>query len=151
MGAACGLAGLGIVVLIERWWIRRTVRRMTIKIMAEGPKEPSRLIPESLYLVQISPTEVSCVHPDGKIEQVDWDDLERVEILTTDAGPFAPDMFWVLLGSKGGCVIPWGATREQELLKRLQTLRGFSNEAVIEAAPSAEWRRFLCWEKGGST
>jgi hypothetical protein len=146
-----GFAGLVIYVLVERWWVNRTAGRIVAKIMAEGPKEPSRLIPESLYLVQISSTDVSCVRPDGKVERVNWDDLERVEILTTDAGPFAPDVFWVLLGSKGGCVIPQGATGEKELLRRLQTLPGFSNEAVIEAAPSTECRRFLCWEKGVGT
>ena len=82
---------------------------------------------------------------------MEWDDLQRVEIVTTDHGPFAPDVFWVLHGLKAGCVIPQGATGEKELLERLQALPGFRYEAVIEAMSSTENRRFLCWERGKVT
>lgn len=72
---------------------------------------------------------------------VELEDLQRVEILTTDQGPFRPDVFWVLHGSETSCVGPQGATGERELLDRLQKLPGFRNEAVIKAMPSTENRR----------
>ncbi len=128
-----------------KWWIWRFMQRLKQK----GPdsKQSSGLIPKSLYIVQISETDVSCTNPNGKIEKVDWDDLISVEIITTDDGPFLPDVFWFLNGSKTGCVIPGGATGEMDLLHRLQELPGFRNEAVIKAGPSAGNARFLCWQK----
>jgi hypothetical protein len=108
-----------------------------------------RLQPESQYVVRISEFDVSCARPDGNTESVAWDDLRQVEVVTTDQGPFRPDVFWVLHGSSTGCVVPQGATGEPELLVRLQQLPGFRNRAVIDAMCSADNRRFLCWEKAG--
>jgi hypothetical protein len=47
----------------------------------------------------------------GKVEAVAWDDLEEVCVLTTADGPFAEDVFFVLAGRGGGCVVPQGARR----------------------------------------
>lgn len=110
--------------------------------------EPA-LQPESRFIVRWSDTEVVCERPDGKVERVGWDDLQKIEVVTTSAGPFAPDVFWVLQGSDGGCVVPQGATGDGRLLERLQTLPGFDNGAVIEAMTSMSDRRFLCWQKAG--
>jgi hypothetical protein len=105
------------------------------------------LVPESLSVVNVSDSGVSCLRPDGAAESLKWDDLQRVEILTTDAGPFAPDVFWVLHGSETGCVVPQGATGESTLLRRLQSLPGFSNEAVMQAMASTTNQEFLCWQR----
>jgi hypothetical protein len=59
----------------------------------------------------------------------------------------APDVFWVLHGTTGGCAIPQGATGDRELLKRLQTLPGFDNAAFIEAMGSTADKKFLCWQR----
>ena len=151
LAAVAALVSVVILALVERWWVHRTIKRIMASITGDGggqAKEPPRLIPKSLCVVQLSDTGVSCAHPEGKIETVEWDDLQRVEVLTTDEGPFAPDVFWILHGSRSGCVIPQGATGERELLERLQALPGFRNEAVIEAMSSAVNQRFLCWGKG---
>jgi hypothetical protein len=115
-----------------------------------GEDDRPRLQPESQYVVRFSGSEVSCTHPDGTSGTVAWDDLRRVEIVTTDEGPFLTDVFWVMHGSEAGCVVPQGATGERALLERLQQLPGFRNEAVIEAMSSTDNRRFLCWERMGS-
>jgi hypothetical protein len=149
---AMGIALL-VIVLIERWWIRRSVASLIAQIRHNTEREMDdrpRLQPESQYVVQVSESILSCTHPDNTIERVAWDDLQRVEILTTDQGPFVPDVFWVLHGSKSGCVVPQGATGERELMERLQRLHGFRNDVVIEAMPSTETRRFTCWEKTGN-
>ena len=57
---------------------------------------------------------VRCVRRSGLVESVRWDDLRIVFIRTTDQGPFVDDMFWVLGGSSGGCVIPSEANGCQE-------------------------------------
>ncbi|MCI0595271.1 MAG: hypothetical protein L0Z48_01870 [candidate division Zixibacteria bacterium] len=110
--------------------------------------EPSaRLEPESRFIVRISDSEVSCERPDGKVERVGWSELQKVEVVTTSAGPFVPDVFFVLHGTRGGCAVPQGATGEKELLERLWALPGFDNGAFIKAMSSVSDRRFLCWQK----
>ncbi len=148
-------AALAIVLLalIERWWIKRSARRIVARIIrdqANGVRRETRLMPESSYVVQLSDSSVTCTHPTGSVERVEWNDLWQVEIVTTSDGPFAPDVFWLLHGSNTGCAIPQGATGDRELLERLQRLPGFRNEVVIEAMSSTEDRRFLCWDKGRS-
>ena len=109
---------------------------------------PRSLDPESRFVVaRMSETEIVCERPDGKTERVGWGDLQRVEILTTSDGPIAPDVFWILHGTVGGCAIPHGATGDRELLERLQTLPGFDNATLIEAMGSTTERRFLCWQR----
>jgi hypothetical protein len=77
--------------------------------------------------------------------RVRWVDLERVAIRTTGDGPFAEDLFWVLLGSRGtGFVIP-SALVPDGLILRLQELPGFDNEAVIRAMQSIDDAVFECW------
>jgi hypothetical protein len=79
-----------------------------------------QLDPESRFVVRVDDAGVVCERPDGKTERVGWDDLERVQIVSTSEGPSVPDTFWLLEGKVGGCAIPWGATGESALLERLQ-------------------------------
>jgi len=104
-------------------------------------------VPESLFVLKVTDAEVVCERPDGKVERVRWDDLQKVEIVTTDKGPMEPDVFWVLHGSKTGVAAPQGATGENELLDRLLKLPGFDNKALIDAMSSATNKRFLCWQR----
>jgi len=105
------------------------------------------LHPEQTYRVEISADGVSCRHPHGLVETVRWDELQAVLLETNDQGPFAMDVYWILIGDQGGCVIPQGAIGEQELLRRLQMLDGFDSHAVIQAMLSTDNQRFLCWER----
>jgi hypothetical protein len=77
--------------------------------------------------------------------------LKSVIIETTDAGSFAPDVFWVLLllskDEKSRSVYPGGATGETELIEEMQNrLPNFNNEAVISAATSIMNNKFLVWK-----
>ncbi len=104
------------------------------------------LTPESNFIVRMDDTEIRCLRPDGTVERVAWAELSKVGILTTADGPFAPDVFWVLQGGAGGCVIPWGANGDTELLHILGQLPGFRHEVVIAAGASTSEGTFLCWE-----
>jgi len=86
---------------------------------------------------------------DGKIvEQVAWDDLVGVDIITTDEGPYAEDVFFVLHGKDGnGVAVPQEVAVPKKLLERLQNLPGFDNGKVIDAMCCAENARFVCWKK----
>jgi hypothetical protein len=144
--AGCLAAGFLITFLIERTHdaLRSWVTRRAI---ARAGTDRAPLMPESLFIVQVGDADVVCDRPDGKREHVTWDELERVEIVSTSEGPFVPDTFWLLVGTTGGCAIPWGATGERELLARLQDLPGFDNGAVIDAASDVTDNRRTCWER----
>ena len=82
------------------------------------------------------------------LEQVRWDELNKVEILTTDDGPFVEDVFFLLHGEgENGCAVGQCEANGTELLSRLQELSGFDNEQLIAAMGSTQNARFLCWER----
>ncbi|MFO1437842.1 MAG: hypothetical protein U1F81_05925 [Verrucomicrobiaceae bacterium] len=122
-------------------------RSATKALSGDLPK--AKLMPESQFIVTISEQAITCQRPDGTTESVRLDDLQKVDILTTSDGPFAPDVFWLLHGSAGGCSIPQGATGEPELLDYLQTLPAFDNQAVIQAMGSTQEALFTCWKRLG--
>jgi hypothetical protein len=85
--------------------------------------------------------------PDGRTERVSWGELEKVSILTTDEGPMADDVYWMLEGKTGGCAVPSEAEGMKELMARLQQLPGFKNQAVIQAMGSTTNAEFVCWSR----
>jgi hypothetical protein len=98
--------------------------------------------------IRVDETGVRRELPGGKVEQVAWDDLQEVVVLTTSDGPFAEDVFFVLAGRDGtGCVVPQGAPESTQLLERLQRLPGFDNESLIRAMTSTEDNKFVCWRR----
>ncbi len=145
---------LGALVTLYGWrtlaffQARRILKRLDDRIAhpekyADEPPAPR--LPESLVVVHLSDAEVVCERPDGKTERVAWAGLRSVDILTTADGPFAPDVFFLLIGTVGGCAVPQGATGYEALLQRLQALPGFDNEAFIRAMGSTEEASFACW------
>jgi hypothetical protein len=85
----------------------------------------------------------------GAIEEVAWEDLVEVQIVTTDEGPFVDDVFFLLVGRDGsGVCVPQGAPGSETLLDRLQKLPSFDNGEVIRAMVCSENARFVCWKKG---
>jgi len=84
-----------------------------------------------------------------KEERVSWQDLTKVEILTTDAGPSSEDLFFILHGRDGkGVAVSNDLAVKHGLVATLQErLAGLDNKAIIEASTTTEVRRFLVWEK----
>ena len=93
---------------------------------------------------------VAYTPPCGVVRRVAWADLRAVEVVTTDAGPFADDVFWVLQGAGPLLVIPQSAPGSDALLARLQELPGFDSRAVIAAMSSAGSERFPCWSRAAN-
>ena len=150
--AWCLLFGVVVMWLCSRacdWYVAWLIRRARNRIDHPEKYASERREPESSVVVRVTAEEVVCERPNAETEHVRWRDLQRVEVITTDDGPFAPDVFWVLLGTSGGCAVPQGATGDRELLQRLQALPGFDNESFIQAMGNTENRRFLCWSKAG--
>lgn len=102
---------------------------------------------ESVTTITITKEDLTCTRPSGLVERVRWDDLQAVWIETTDDGPFVPDVFWVLEGTESSVVVPMEINKKLSILKHLQTLPGFDNEAVIAAMTSVKNGRFVCWTR----
>lgn len=132
--------------------VRRAFGRMNFldwfkKPMApQKPRSPS-LQPEASYRVAVDDAAVSCTTPRGETSTVAFAELESVVIRTTEDGPIAPDVFWVLAGAGRTCVVPQGATGEEALIDRLGRLPGFKFEAIIAAMSCAENQEFDCWKR----
>lgn len=103
--------------------------------------------PDPAMSISVTDEGITRALGNGKVESVTWDDLAEVAIMTTSAGPFEEDVYWLLIGkSGGGCAVPQSLDPQGEILKRLQTLPGFDNEAVIQAMGSVENATFVCWK-----
>lgn len=83
----------------------------------------------------------------GKLEQIRWDDLEKIEIITTADGPWGEDVFWVLSEAATGCVVANGDAKIHALMDRLQSFPGFNDQAVIDAMGSTSANSFLIWQR----
>lgn len=78
-------------------------------------------------------------------ESVGWAELVQIDIVTTDAGPFADDVFWLFTAQDGsGCALPGDAVGEA-LFARLGRIQGVDFEAVVRAMGSTENASFRVW------
>jgi len=82
-------------------------------------------------------------------EEIKWDEVTEIRIITTDEGPFREDVFFVLLGADNkGCLVPHDAAVRTKLLEELQTrFPSFDNEMVIKAMGCTSKNSFLIWQK----
>jgi hypothetical protein len=82
------------------------------------------------------------------VERVSWSEVQRVRIITTNEGPWAEDVYFLLEANGKGCVVPHGAAIRTKLLEELQTrLPGVRDDQVIEAMGCAENNSFTVWER----
>jgi hypothetical protein len=86
---------------------------------------------------------------DASNEAIAWADLVKVEIVTTDEGPWSEDLFFLLEGVDGkGVAIAGGLAQDCGLIAALQQrLPDIDNDAIIQGASSTENARFLVWRK----
>ena len=107
--------------------------------------------PESEIVVGFDQQRLWCRQPGQPEQSILWSELTAVAIRTTDEGPVAPDVFWILRSKEKAIIYPGGATGEDEMLSRLQQLPNFNHDAVISAAACAENSIFVCWDKAAQT
>jgi hypothetical protein len=99
--------------------------------------------------VEFDDTAVRRRMANGTVESITWDELAAIEIVTTDEGPMADDVFWLLMNRdrSRACAISNDAEGFKPLLARLQALPGFDNAAVIQAMGSTVNARFIVWNR----
>lgn len=83
-------------------------------------------------------------------DRLSWAQLERIVIVTTDAGPYADDVHWILFGGGDGCVFGSETEGAAALVDRLIGLPGFRHEEFIRAMGSVTGASFNVWERGAT-
>lgn len=109
---------------------------------------PALRPPESPYWcdgVRIDDHGLAATRDRGPELRLEFQDIQRVAIRTTDEGPGVEDVYWVLSAGDQICLIPHGAEGESELFDRLLKLPGFNNQAMIAAMTCTENAEFECW------
>ncbi len=112
--------------------------------------DPNPLAARERELVTLDATGVRRFARGRLVEGVDWARLAAVALHTTSDGPFADDLFWVLVADDGtGCVVPSELASSVDLLGALGRLPRFDYEAVIAASGCVEERTFAVWSGTG--
>jgi hypothetical protein len=103
------------------------------------------LSPRRRENVQVDDGGVIVVTDKGR-DEVHWADLTRARI-TTSAGPWGEDVFFVLESTEDkGCIVPHEAAVRTKLLEEMQVrLAGIDDRKVIEAMGSTSKGSFVIW------
>jgi hypothetical protein len=104
-------------------------------------------VPRRRENVQVDEQGVIVVTEKGR-DEVRWTDVKRALIITTSAGPWGEDVYFVLESTEGnGCIVPHEAAARTKLLEEMQArLAGVDDRKVIEAMGSTSERTFVIWE-----
>ncbi len=82
---------------------------------------------------------------------VSVDAISRIEIIVTDAGPYAPDVFWTLFHNDGPALsVPSNAEGADHLLDAFAALPGFDYHQAILAMGATSPSTFLIWKSPSS-
>lgn len=100
--------------------------------------------------------EAGVLRVDGTTRQeVRWEDVSEIRIVSSNAGPWREDLFYTLDGVDGAaCVVPYEAALRTGLLEVLQRrFPELDQGAYHDALQSGARRHFVLWRKspGGST
>ncbi|MEQ8699674.1 MAG: hypothetical protein RLT05_24330 [Bauldia litoralis] len=99
--------------------------------------------------VSVDEDRILFIRADDSEVAIAWSRLDAVSIQTTDTGPFQDDLFWLLESGGERHRIPSETPGVDDLMRAVQKLPGFDNEAIIDASTSLEPRVFECWRRNG--
>ena len=99
--------------------------------------------------ITVTDKEIICNFPSRFVKnKVEWDKINRIQIVTTDEGPEVCDVFYMIQDSDGGGVcIPQDREESEVITNRILNLPGFDYETFTRAMGSTENKWFDVWEK----
>lgn len=85
----------------------------------------------------------------GREEAVDWDEIEEVEVLTANTGPYRAAGGVVILAAteERGCLVPIDRIADSGLLDQLQRLPRFDPNHFTRALTAKPPTRTTCWQR----
>lgn len=85
---------------------------------------------------------------DGRYEEVSWDELREVRVVTLPKGPWDDRLRLVLDGGgERGCIVPLEVAEDSELLASLGALSGFDHRALSEALERTRPGNQVLWAR----
>ncbi len=100
----------------------------------ENKKQIWETTPGGPYTVKITEDEISCEHPQRERESIRWDQVIEIRLITTDKGPFEPDIWYLFIGESSGCSVPGEAKGFDQLWDEFKIrFQGLDYQAIIEA------------------
>lgn len=99
--------------------------------------------------ITITEAELICQYPSSnKTDKITWDDIIRIDVITTDKGPAVCDVFILITDDNGSVAIPQDREEESKIvIDRIFKLPNFDFEQFIKAMSSAENNTFNVWRK----
>lgn len=120
-------------------------------------KQEARKQVEDFYKITLTDGFVKVEHPKRKTEQINWNDIDKIAIITTDEGPFLPDVWLILTGKDSGCSMPQGAPGYDEVFDIISNYEGFNFEEYLKSVSCTDNAGFEVWTRksqnpiGGNT
>jgi hypothetical protein len=107
--------------------------------------EPERVIFDSCKISRFSGKEL--------IEEIEWDTVYDISVMTTDEGPFQEDAFIVFRSEDKdeGIIVANGADGTPALVDEIIKLPGFNESMFIDAMGCTSNNEFICWTKNNAT
>lgn len=88
-------------------------------------------------------------YPDEDPVEIIWSDVERIEIITTNDGPWSEDFWWLfyLKGTESPIDVPQGAKGNEGIFDVLKkNFEGHDMETIMKALGSTSEARFNVWQ-----
>ncbi|MEY2422920.1 MAG: hypothetical protein QOI95_2987 [Acidimicrobiaceae bacterium] len=85
---------------------------------------------------------------DGRYEEVAWDELREVRVITLPRGPWDDRTRFVLDGGgERGCIVPLLAAESSDLIASLGALSGFDHRRLAEALDETRTGNRVLWAR----
>ncbi len=110
-------------------------------------KKEKPIQPEDHYRVAIADECVEVTYPGGQKDKLNWNDIQEIQMINTDEGPFLPDVFLILISEKEKCMIPQGAKGFDEVYEIVSKYENFNFENFIKSMQCTDNAVFVLWEK----
>jgi hypothetical protein len=89
---------------------------------------------------------------DGRREEVRWDEVGEVRVITLPRGPWGERVRIVLDGGgERGCIVPWDVAEDGGLPKEIHRLRGFDLQRLFAAVEGSKPGNEVLWRRQQST
>lgn len=123
------------------------IKKIFYKQQKPNPKDKS--LNTTKVTVLIDQEGVRVTRMSSKTEEIKWNDIGEISIITTSEGPFMEDVYLCLssIDGKYGCAVPSMVEGYIEVYDRVSKFEGFNFQKVIEAMSCTTDAKFIVWEK----
>ena len=109
------------------------------------PRKPYN--PEAEFIITVTDVFVQVEHPKATSSMIRWGDIQEIKLINTEDGPWLPDLWLILMGASGNCVIPHGANGFDDVFDRISKYEGFNLENFGKSMTCADNAEFHLWSR----